>query len=319
MAFLILILEMILAVSTSPFPGRSMDDLGRIVFCARKTGDNDLLWESAFDLDPAPDDATIDLFPNRRPDADLPFSLRFSPVIRWLSGHVSVRENAIQGSRLDLDRDLGLRTAAGANVEFEIDRPSVQFQTEVEELFGWGGHSARQVFNWNGTTFVTPAQVHDHSSFLTVRPTLAVKALASATGDAWLGPVVGLEYPYYTVSVRTNQEKGSLEDWVHYLPYPVIGMAGHVNLAEALSLSARCTAGYLPNVPAPYIEGGRLYVSARPSICLEVPLTWRLGPSFDLSCAVTYQYWSGRDHSVEDGNTLTITSPGIMLGLAYHW
>jgi len=66
-------------------------------------------------------------------------------------------------------------------------------------------------------------------------------------------------------------------------------------------------------------QGGRLYVSARPSICLEVPLTWRLGPSFDVSGTVTYQYWSGRDHSVEDGNTLTISSPGILLGLAYHW
>jgi len=252
-------------------------------------------------------------------EAALPYSIRFSPAIHWLSGHVTVRENAIQGTRLDLDRDLGLRMAAGANVEFDIDRPSVQFQAEVEELFGWGGQSARQTFNWNGTTFLTPAQVRDHSSFLMVRPTLALKALASAAGDGWLGPVVGLEYPYSTVSVRTNREKGSLEDWVHYLPYPVIGVAARVPLAQTLSLSARITTGYLPNVPTPYVEGGRLYSSARPSVLLEVPVTWRLAPAFDLAGTLTYQYWSGRDHSVEDGNTLTISSPGFMLGLSYHW
>ena len=319
MAFLTLLLGMIQGVNPSPSLGSSRDDLELLEWCARTIEDKDSHRESSFDLDLATADTRIDLVTSPPPDSDLPFSLRVSPTIRWISGHVTVRENAIQGTRLDLDRDLGLRTAAGANAEFDIDRPGVQFQMEVEDLFGWGGHPSRNSFNWNGTTFLAPAQVRDHSSFLTVRPTIAVKALAVEKADAWLGPVVGLEYPYYTVSVSTNREKGSLEDWVHYLPYPVIGLAGHMNLAESFSLNARFTAGYLPNVPVPYIEGGRLYVSARPSIFLEVPLIWRLGPSFDLSCTLTYQYWSGRDHSNEDGNTLTISSPGMMVGLDYHW
>lgn len=247
------------------------------------------------------------------------YSLRFSPALERLSGHIAVRENTTPGTRLDLDRDIGLRTAAGADVRFEADAPSMRFQGDLEEMFGWGGHASRMPINWNGATFSTPSQIRDHASLLVVRPSLAFKALGPDPVQAWIGPLVGVEYPFMTVSFKTNLQKGSLEDWTHFLPYPVLGLSGHLQLAQSLSLDPRLTAGYLPNLPTPFIEGGRLYVSARPAVQIEIPLTWRLGPSLDVSFAATYRYWSGRDHSIEDGNTLTLSSPGILLGVGYHW
>ncbi|HVR83749.1 MAG TPA: hypothetical protein VMU54_05510 [Planctomycetota bacterium] len=255
----------------------------------------------------------------RAADADLAWSVRFAPVVRWITGHVTVRENAVQGTRLDLDRDLGLRTEAGVDVEAAVEGPSLRFQMEVEELNGWGGHAARQTFNWNGTTFVVPSRIRDHSTSLWLLPMLTRKLLVSADRETWWGPAVGLEYPYVTVNVTTNRTKGSLEDWVHYLPYPALGMTGHLKLSDSFSLEGRLTGTYLPNVPVPFSEGGRLYVSSRPSLRLEVPLYYHLGPSADLSLAFTGETWSGRDHSVEDGNTLVLSSAGAWLGLTYRW
>jgi hypothetical protein len=250
---------------------------------------------------------------------DFSYSFQIAPVFRWFTGHVEVREHQVSGSRLDLRNDLGLETGAGGNARFTVDAPGFQFQGEVEEIFGWGGRTADQPFAWNGTVYTTPSQVRVHSSFLTVRAELGFKLWGDEKGHSWLGPVVGLEYPYYTVSVGTNLQHGSLEDWVHYLPYSVAGVAGRVALSDAVDLGGRVIAGYLPNQPTIFHEGGRLYVSVRPSVALDVPITWHVGSSTDLSLTITYQYWDGGDHSDEDGNKLLISSPGVMLGVAFRW
>jgi hypothetical protein len=254
-----------------------------------------------------------------RDSAPTGYTFRLSPAVRWITGHTTVREHEVEGTRLDLNGDLGLRAAAGANAQFEMEAPGIQVFAEVEELFGWGGQSADQPFAWNGTTYTAPSQVRVHASFLTVRGELAFKLLSSDDGRSWLAPIFGFEWPYYTISVGTNLQHGSLEDWVHYLPYTIVGVAGRVALSDDVDLQARLVGGYLPNLPTIYTEGGRLYVSVRPSLSLEVPLLWRVGRSWELSFTATYQYWAGWDHSTEDGNQLTFSSLGVMIGVGYRW
>jgi hypothetical protein len=246
-------------------------------------------------------------------------TIRLAPLYRWMRGHVRVRENAIEGTKLDFTRDLGLTRAAGAHLEAEVDQPRVRFLLELEEDFAWGGRTTQETIFWNGSRFIPQAQARDHAQLLTVRATVSGKWLRSDDGGSWLGPVAGVEYPFYTVTFTTNVTHGSLEDWVHYLPYPILGAAGQTPLARDVVAEARLTAGYLPNVPSPYIEGGRLYVSARPSIALEAPIAWRLTSSLELSFWISYQYWFGRDHSNEDGNSLTISSVGVLVGAGYRW
>lgn len=254
------------------------------------------------------------------PEADAwEMTVRIAPLYRWVRGHVRVRENETEGTTLDFTRDLSLVRQAGGHLEVEAEKPHVRWLVELEEDFGWGGRTTETTTFWNGTRFPPPAQARDHSQFLTVRATVSGKWLRSEEGSAWMGPVAGVEYPFYTVTFHTNLTRGSLEDWVHYLPYPVVGAAGRVPLAPGVFAEARLTGGYLPNVPSPFIEGGRLYVSARPSIALEAPIAWEITPSLELSFWVGYQYWFGRDHSVEDGNSLVFSSVGLMLGLGYRW
>jgi hypothetical protein len=269
---------------------------------------------------PGPIDLADEEFPQEpRAEPAPEYTARLSPAVRWVTGTVKVREKQLEGTRLDLPQELGLRLLVGANAQVEMETRHLQIFAEVEEMFGSGGTSADQPFAWNGTVYTAPSQIRVHASFLTVRSFAAAKLLVSEEGHSWLGPVAGIEWPYYTVSVGTNLQHGSLEDWVHYLPYPIIGVAGRLRLSDSIDLQGRLVGGYLPNVPTPYTEGGRLYVSVRPSVSLEVPITWRVSPSIELSCTLTYQYWSGTDHSTEDGNQLTISNPGLMLGIAYRW
>jgi len=261
----------------------------------------------------------LDMPPSLRAEEPPLYTFRLSPTVRWITGHATVRENQVEGTKVDVDRDLGLRMAVGGNAQFERDASDLQFLGEVEELFGYGGRSVDRPFAWNGTVYSAPSRVRTHSSLLTVRGELAFKLLSGDDGRSWLGPVLGVEWPYYTVSVGTNLQHGSLEDWVHYLPYPILGLAGRVGLSETIDLQARLIGGYLPNVPTPFTEGGRLHVAVHPGLCLEVPITWSVSSTWQLSCTLTYQYWAGTDRSTEDGNRLVLSSPGLMLGIAYRW
>jgi hypothetical protein len=268
--------------------------------------------------DPEEDRLPVSL--SETPAADtLRYSLRLSPVYRWMSGSLKVRELLVTGTRLDLRKDVGLDQAAGGNLQFDVESPSVVFVLELEELFGFGGHSSSQDFAWNGTTYTAPSQVRAHASMLTLRTGVAFKAVTDAQTGNWVGPYVGLEWPYYTVSIGTNRQHGSIEEWQHYLPYPVIGAAGSLDLGGSVSLQGRMSVGYLPSVPTPFFEGGRLYVAARPSVYVELPLVWHAASSVDLSLALTYQYWSGNDHSNEDDNRWTLSSPGVLAGVAVRW
>lgn len=252
-------------------------------------------------------------------DNPLEYSFRLAPAYRRLGGSVQVRENLVSGDRLQLGSEVGLDQAVGANVQFEIDTKQICFVTEVEELFGFGGRSSTADFAWNGTVYHAPSQVRAHASFLTMRNDVSFKLAGDPSTGAWVGPLVGLEWPYYTMSIGTNRQHGSIEEWTHYLPFPIVGASGNLPLGDAWSLQPRFCAGYLPNIASPFTEGGRLYVSVRPTATLEVPLVWRVSSSVDLVLTATRQYWHGGDHSDEDDNRLWMWSAGVMVGVGFRW
>ncbi|HUR38291.1 MAG TPA: hypothetical protein VM222_02305, partial [Planctomycetota bacterium] len=194
---------------------------------------------------------------------DVHWSLRVAPVYRQLIGSTKVRENAVTGTRLSLRDEVGLDQAVGGNLLVDVDTPSLYAFLELDEAFGFGGKPSIQDFAWNGTVYAAPSQVRAHASFLTLRTQIAFKVVSDPATRTWAGLLIGLEWPYYSVSIGTNRQPGSIEEWEHYLPYQVYGAAGGVGLGEAWTLQGRVSVGYLPNVPTPFREGGRLYVSAR--------------------------------------------------------
>jgi len=260
----------------------------------------------------------VDLTDPSKPETE--FSIRVSPLYRWISGTGQAREDPVPGTRLGLNEDLGVEQQAGVNVQVELDTRSVHALMEIEEAYGFGGTSTGDPFAWTGTVYDAPSQVRSHSSFLTLWTLVAFKLIPMDMLRSWIGPVVGLEYPNYTVSTGTNRQHGTTEEWSHYLPYPVVGAAGYLEIDKEFSLRPWVTVGYLPNVPTPFTEGGgRIEVSVRPSVNVEIPLVWRAGSSVDLTLSATFQYWSGWDHSDEEENRLTFWSTGLMAGASVRW
>jgi len=246
-------------------------------------------------------------------------SVRLSAVGRNLEGRVQVREHDVEGTPLRLGGDLGYGYQWGGRGAFVYDAPGLEWHAEVDYRDGAARHTATRDFAYNGAFYTSGMDLRTLTHFLTVRIHAAMKTFAEPGGDAWTGPVLGIEYPYYYMNLTTPSIPGNSEDWTHYYPYPVVGWAGRLPLTGGLRLEGRATVGYLPDVPSIFMEGGRLYVSVRPSVWADLTLRWELSRSLRVGAGFEYQYWNGGDHSVEDGNRLKFSAPGGTLSVELAW
>ena len=246
-------------------------------------------------------------------------SVRLSAVGRGLEGSVQVREHDVQGTPLRLGTDLGYGTQWGGRASFTYDSPTLEAHAEVDYMDGSARHTANRDFAFNGAFYTAGEDIKTLTHFLTVRIHVAWKWLAEPARGAWTGPILGIEYPYYYMNLTTPSIPGNSEDWTHYYPYPVVGWAGRLPLTDGLRLEGRTTVGYFPNLPSAYVEGGRLYVSVRPSVWADLALMWEFSRGFRVGAGFEYQYWYGSDHSGEDGNKLKFSSPGGTLSVELAW
>jgi hypothetical protein len=247
------------------------------------------------------------------------YSLRLSAVWRSLQGRMQVREHEFEGTPLRLGSDLGYGSQFGGRMDFTYDSPTLEGLAEVEYVDGSARQTASRDFFYNGAFYSAGDDIRTLTHFLTVRLHAAWKLDPDPARNWWTGPILGIEYPYYYLNVTSPAIPHNSEDWTHFYPYPVVGWAGRATLAEGLRVEGRTTVGYFPNLPSAYIEGGRLYVSVRPSVWADLGLSWQLSRSIRLSGGFEYQYWYGGDHSVEDGNKLKFSSPGARLGVEFAW
>jgi hypothetical protein len=230
-----------------------------------------------------------------------------------------VRENQFEATHLNLQKELGMDYEYGGRVEVMYEEESLEAWFGVEYLVGSNRNPTHAAFSFNGYTFAANDPLDTLNYFLTVRMHVGFKGLLGVHEWGWTGPLVGIEWPYYFINVTSKANPHDSEDWVHYYPYPVVGWFGLVRLLEPLSLEGRFTIGYLPNVPSAYIEGGRLSVSVRPSVWIDLPLVYRLSDAVHLTLGFVYQYWYGGDHSVEDGNKLRFSAPGLSMGVGFRF
>ncbi|HXX93087.1 MAG TPA: hypothetical protein VEN81_05605 [Planctomycetota bacterium] len=242
-----------------------------------------------------------------------------SALGREVNGHLRVREHDVAGSTLNFRKDLGLDFAEGGQFTLGSRSPGYEASLDVEYLTGSGRHTLNRDVFYNGTTYAAGIPIHTLWEFLTVRGLVELQEVAWRPSFGEVAPVVGVEYPYYLTNVTSRAISHNSEDWTHNYPYPVLGAVGRFPLAEDLSVGGRLTVAYVPNVASVYTEGGRLYVSTRPSVAVDLPFDWRWTDRLLLTVDLQYRYWNGRDHSVEDGNVLRFSTPGLSLGVRYRW
>jgi hypothetical protein len=344
MNLVLLCLSILPAAQVAPGPGVGSGERG--VPVAGPTGGADLGEESVWPGSGASLSGTIpDLFfttlgdplpepegpePGIRPTGHLgglqvpdPEASRWSALAsglaREVNGHLRVREFTVSGSTLNFRKDLGLDIAEGGQAALNYRGSGLEGMFEVEYLTASGRHTLDRDVFYNGTRYAANLPIHTGWGFTTVRALLAFKELLGGSPSWEVDPVAGVEYPYYLTNVTSSVTPHNSEDWTHNYPYPVAGFMGRFTPTQELTVGVRLTVGYVPDVPSAFTEGGRLHVSIRPSVSLDLPLEWRVSEHLILCLDLQYRYWNGGDHSVEDGNVLRFSTPGASVGIGYRW
>lgn len=246
--------------------------------------------------------------------------LRAEAVGGWAGGRLFVRDGSVLGTDLELRHDLGLRALYGPRLSLSYGTPALEWTIETEYLQGSGRHLPARDFTYDGNFYAAGVATRFGTDLLTTRALVAFKCPVGNSDGDWVGPVVGLEYPFHRTSLTSALVRsGTTEDWTNYLPYPVAGMAGSLRFGGDVRLEPRVTAGYLPDLPTPFSDGGRLYASVRPSVYLTVPLEWDVSTRLFLRASLEYRLWKGVGHSPRDTNVYSLSTPGISFGIDYHW
>lgn len=262
------------------------------------------------------------LEPYRRPlDSEDPeaWSLRMSLEVRSLRGSTHVRENDSQPALLSLGEDLGFGPAPGLRFKIQRETDSLCFFLDVEMVHGTGRSTLPQDFAYDEGNFAGGLPFTVSVDLFFARAGAAFKDLGIPVDGGWIAPFIALEYPRISLSIRQPAIGASTgEQYKQCMPYPIAGLVARIALDEQLTLEGRATLGYLPEIPTPFAEGGRLYFSVR-TAAAEAELRWRLTKGFSISVGGGMSTWSGVLRSREDGNHLSLISPQATLGLEFRF
>lgn len=254
------------------------------------------------------------------PDPVEGFSVDFVFQLRSIGGSTKVRENASSPARLNLSDDLGFGNAGGGRVTLRWDTSTVRWFLELELFHASGSGSYPSDFDYDEGHFLggVPTEA-TWTGFFGRAGVVFRNILPDPVPGGWIAPLVGLEYPRMSLSIRqpgTNNSSG--EQYEQFIPYPIVGVAASVPLSETLTLSSRAFGSWIPSMPTPFTEGGRLKMEIA-TLNVEADITWRLTSLIRLTAGVGYQFWHGTLTSTEDGNDLKINSPYVQVGIEFRW
>ena len=202
-----------------------------------------------------------------------------------------------------------MRALYGPRLCLSYGTPALEWTIETEYLQGSGRHLPARDFTYDGNIYAAGVATRFGTDLLTTRALVALKCpvgLRRRLGRAGRGPGVPVPpgEPHFGARVRS----ATTEIWTNYLPYPAAGVGGGLRLGGDVRLEPRVTAGYLPDLPTPFSDGGRLYASVRPSVYLTVPLEWDVSTRLSLGASLEYRLWKGVGHSPRDTNVYSLST-----------
>ena len=240
------------------------------------------------------------------------------------SGWVQVRENGIQGTRLDIHHGLGaqhmqtLRLLAWRPLS-DVGQLHVGFATS--NLDGQATIGAPVYFN--GTT-VAPgrlAAVTHFQDFIGFDASYWRRLFDFGDGRRLWGSI-GATYVMLNFRVAGTVAADSVghelkEDfYVQELPIPTLGLHLRYPLTTALKLTADVTAGHLPWVNSLRTEGGEVRL-AQTNEEEMLGLEYQLGQHWQMAVYAFHSYFGQDERSREDGNVIRLSSHGVGLAVDY--
>ncbi|HEX5352962.1 MAG TPA: hypothetical protein VFW60_02680 [Rhodanobacteraceae bacterium] len=241
------------------------------------------------------------------------------------SGYVQVRENRIEGTRLDFGADLDVNHLSdeALRLAYRID-PDRSVQLVLQNYTLTGSTMLPQDVNFNGATLAADTRLRTVTRFPDfLRATLFYQrtlsrfanwgSLSGRAGFTFEGLTFRLDGTLTPDSVGREMK----EDFVSQeLPVPMIGVQLDEPLSNRLAFVASLDGAWLPRVNSLRKEGGEVTLAQTnmdATLGLDYELTRRLG----LTGGYRFGYFKQDERSHEDGNHILLKSNSIELGLTY--
>jgi len=236
------------------------------------------------------------------------------------SGHVQVRENAIEGTRLDLRRDLGVTTSESLALGVARRAGAGEVSLRFEALFLYGSATLGQDVFFNGATLQGGTELETRPEFFRAsafyeRPLARLPGGASLRGRAGM-TFVFLNFKFHGTLSPTTKATETEEGFLRQeLPVPMLGLAVEAPLAGPLSFTASLDGGWLPLVNSLRTEGGVVKLK-QSHADLFVGVRGALSRSLAYTAGYRFSYFAQREISREDDNAVRVTSHSLALSLA---
>ena len=235
-------------------------------------------------------------------------------------GYVQVRENEIQGTRLDLRHDLGIETSETFGLEgARRFSNGSDLRLSVDALLLYGSTTLPGDVFFNGATLQGGTRLETRPFFLRVNA-LYERPLAHLVGGGSLAAGVGFSYVLLnfrlqgTLAATTRDSETSEDFLTQELPVPLLTLRFELPIGGALSLTSVVTGGWLPSVNSLRSEGGVVRIS-QGHADVSIGMCRRLGAKLRLDATIHGSYFTQHEVSREDDNNIRLRSVGVGLAV----
>lgn len=254
--------------------------------------------------------------------AESPWSIGIHYDRGSVDGWVQVRENAQEGTRLHLNRDLGIHSAPTIDLDLAYrfsEKRRLTFTVGTTLLRG--NQTASQLVYFDEASFPAGSNLHSDPLFYHLKLTYRQTVWQPSRGGLHL--LAGLEYDYLNFTIRGVDSSGEVnqqgEDfWKQELPVPFVGVEAGYKIADRWSLEGSSTYGQWENINSLRKEGGTIRLTQK-IFDTRFSIGYQPFPGLSLDAGYRFYSYVQEEQSNEDGNLFHMRTHGPMIEAAYHF
>jgi len=239
-----------------------------------------------------------------------------------VDGWVKVRENAQEGTRLHLGRDLGIRKASTIDLNLAYrfsDQRRLTFTVGTTLLRG--DKALPQFAFFDESSYPAGSDLRSDPLYFHLKMTYR-QALWQPR-RVGLDLLAGLEYDYLNFSVRGVNASGAVEKqgenfWKQELPIPFAGLGARYAASERWSFGAYGSFGTYHNVNSLRKEGGTVRLT-QTNFDSGLSASYQASPRLSLDAGYRFLSFAQEEQSHEDGNRIHLRTHGPVFQAAYRF
>jgi hypothetical protein len=254
--------------------------------------------------------------------ADSPWNIGVHFDRSAVEGWVQVRENAQEGTRLHLEKDLGIHSSTTIDLDLAYrfsEKRRLTFTVGTTLLRGDKTQSGLVFFD--ESSYPAGSRLRSDPLFYHLRLTYRQTIWKPRRGGLHL--LAGLEYDYLNFTVQGVNTSGELdrqgEDfWKQEFPIPFVGIEARYKAAERWWFGMSSTYGGWNNVNTLRKEGGTVRLTQK-DFDTRLLIGYQASPRLSFNAGYRFYSFDQEEQSNEDGNRIHIRTHGPLLEAAYRF